>query len=284
MIALTAYLSKGLALLTRRSNRITLLAAALAGIALSGCTRDGGNRAGRSDRDSAVPAARPDPQPGNAGEKSQLIRVAAPRPETAVTTPLRVTGEARGTWFFEASFPVRLLDGDGREIAVVPAQAQGDWMTESFVPFEAVLEFSPPIPGSRGTLVLEKDNPSALPEHADELRIPLRFGASRPAATDSAPVQRLPAFVNRVWKVSRSAGVERGQLYTFLGDGTLLIASSHGTPMLGRWSYRRDTLTLIEEGIAHPATVLRLQADTFSIRIHGPKAPLDITFTPGAAP
>jgi len=26
-----------------------------------------------------------------------------------------------------------------------------------------------------GTLVLEKDNPSGLPEHADELRVPVRF-------------------------------------------------------------------------------------------------------------
>ncbi|MBA2458354.1 MAG: Gmad2 immunoglobulin-like domain-containing protein [Gemmatimonadales bacterium] len=254
---------------------LALLATALAVIAPSACTQDGGNRAAQPGRDVAAPA-------GNDGEKSRLIRVATPRPETPVTSPLRVTGEARGTWFFEASFPVRLLGADGRQIAVVPAQAQGDWMTEGFVPFEAVLEFSPPAPGSRGTLVLEKDNPSALPEHADELRIPVRFGTSRPASAGSAPADSLPAFVNRVWKVSRSAGVERGQLYTFLGDGTLLIASFHGTPMLGRWSYRRDTLTLVEEGIPHPATVLRLQADTFSIRIHGPKTPLDITFTPGA--
>lgn len=104
------------------------------------------------------------------------------------------------------------------------------------------------------------------------------------APADSLPADSLPAFVNRVWKVSRSAGVEKGQLYTFLGDGTLLIASFHGTPSLGRWTYRRDTLTLVEEGLPHPATVLRLEADTFSIRIHGPAAPLDITFTPGAAP
>lgn len=161
--------------------RVALLATVLAGIALSGCTRDGGNGAGQSDRDTVAQGARSD---WNDGEKPKPIRVTTPRPGMAVTSPLRVTGEARGSWFFEASFPVRLLDADGREIALVPAQAQGEWMTENFVPFEAVLEFSPPASGTRGILVLEKDNPSALPENADELRIPLRFGT--PGAADSA--------------------------------------------------------------------------------------------------
>jgi hypothetical protein len=47
-------------------------------------------------------------------------------------------------------------------------------MTEDFVPFSAILPFavsSTP----KGRLVLEKDNPSGLPEHADELIIPVYF-------------------------------------------------------------------------------------------------------------
>ena len=105
---------------------------------------------------------------------SPLVRLTTPRPNAEIITPLIVTGEARGNWYFEASFPVRLLDGNGKEIAVVPAQAQGDWMTTDFVPFRAELTFI--LPNTKeGTLVLEKDNPSGLLENADEVRIPIRF-------------------------------------------------------------------------------------------------------------
>ncbi|OHB14108.1 MAG: hypothetical protein A3G05_01920 [Candidatus Zambryskibacteria bacterium RIFCSPLOWO2_12_FULL_45_14] len=111
--------------------------------------------------------------------KEDLIRVEAPKANAVIKNPLVVRGEARGYWYFEASFPVRLYDGDGREIAVGIAQAQGDWMTTEFVPFEGKLIFSTPDPstssGQTGTLVFQKDNPSGLPEHDDELRIPVRF-------------------------------------------------------------------------------------------------------------
>ncbi len=107
-----------------------------------------------------------------AAEHSSL-RSIEPAPNALVTSPLTVRGEARGTWYFEASFPVRLLDSNNQELATVPAQAQGEWMTTDFVPFEANLTFTTST--STGTLVLEKDNPSGLPENADELRIPVRF-------------------------------------------------------------------------------------------------------------
>ncbi len=103
-----------------------------------------------------------------------MIQVSAPHANTTVTSPLTVTGQARGTWYFEASFPVRLLDGNGNEIAITPAQAQGDWMTEDFVPFSATLTFTKPSTPT-GTLVLEKDNPSGMPENAAEVRIPVEF-------------------------------------------------------------------------------------------------------------
>lgn len=103
-----------------------------------------------------------------------LIRVTSPQPNALVQSPLRITGEARGNWYFEASFPVRLIDGNGRQLAIIPAQAQGEWMTESFVPFVASLSFANPTTAT-GTLILEKDNPSGLPEHAAEVRIPVRF-------------------------------------------------------------------------------------------------------------
>src|SRR5687768_13489706 len=57
-----------------------------------------------------------------------LINVTEPQADAIVSSPLTVKGEARGPWYFEASFPVRLYDDVGTEIAVGVAQAQGEWM------------------------------------------------------------------------------------------------------------------------------------------------------------
>jgi hypothetical protein len=100
--------------------------------------------------------------------------VQMPAPNAIITSPLIVSGSARGPWYFEASFPVKLLDGAGNELAVTPATAQGEWMTEEFVPFTARLEFAAPATDT-GTLVLQKDNPSGLPEYDDSFSIPVRF-------------------------------------------------------------------------------------------------------------
>lgn len=91
-------------------------------------------------------------------------------------------------------------------------------------------------------------------------------------------------FINRVWRVQTSSGVEPGTLYAFLSEGTLVIASPHGRPSLGSWKYSGDTLTLVEEGIPHPADVLTLTHHELRIRVHSPGPPLDITLTPAEMP
>lgn len=106
--------------------------------------------------------------------KGDLIWVASPLPGQVISSPLTVAGQARGNWFFEASFPVKLLDANGNVIVQKPAQAQGEWMTTNYVPFSVSLTFQKPATAT-GTLVLEKDNPSGLPENANELRIPVKF-------------------------------------------------------------------------------------------------------------
>lgn len=119
---------------------------------------------------------------GNELEKLNLIQASNPRPGQTIESPLTIDGEARGFWYFEASFPARLLDGNGKEIAVTPIAAQGEWMTQEFVPFKGILTFPTPTT-NRGTLILEKDNPSGLPENADELQIPIVFKTSGDAGT-----------------------------------------------------------------------------------------------------
>ncbi len=139
----------------------------------AGCTMEAkicpdGTAVGRSGPDCAF-AACPSVPEGNSA-----IRITSPETDAVVGSPATIRGEARGSWFFEGSFPVRVVDGNGVNLGTAPAQALGEWMTESFVPFEVVIPFGLPDTAS-GAIVFEKDNPSGLPENADELRIPVRF-------------------------------------------------------------------------------------------------------------
>src|SRR5690606_9479926 len=98
--------------------------------------------------------------------KDDLIRITTPKPGDTITSPLTITGEARGVWFFEGDFPIVLQDSNGEVVAEYYASAQGEWMTEDFVPFKSTLVFeNPETTNNKGTLILKKDNPSGLPEH-----------------------------------------------------------------------------------------------------------------------
>lgn len=111
---------------------------------------------------------------GNALEKQDLIVADSPHPGDTVSSPVSISGEARGYWFFEASFPVEIRDANGQLLGQWYAEAQGEWMTEDFVPFTSTLTFETPATPT-GTLILRRDNPSGLPENDDELTIPVRF-------------------------------------------------------------------------------------------------------------
>jgi hypothetical protein len=92
-----------------------------------------------------------------------------------IRSPLEIKGEARGYWFFEGSFPIVLTDWDGLIVAEGFATSDSEWMTEEFVPFTAFLVFNTPEYGSRGTLILRRDNPSGLPENDDALEVPIQY-------------------------------------------------------------------------------------------------------------
>lgn len=111
---------------------------------------------------------------GNELEYVDLIVVDSPRLNTLLTSPVEVKGKARGTWFFEASFGVEIKDANGLELGNAVAQAEGEWMTEEFVPFKAILNFTKPTT-STGELIIRNANPSGLAENEKELRIPVAF-------------------------------------------------------------------------------------------------------------
>src|SRR6266545_1564234 len=85
-----------------------------------------------------------------------IIVVESPAAGSLVTSPLTVRGRARGPWYFEAEFPVRLVDANGVVIAAGSARSQTEWTTPDFVPFAATLEFTAPPTAGAGALVLER--------------------------------------------------------------------------------------------------------------------------------
>jgi hypothetical protein len=83
-----------------------------------------------------------------------------------------VTGEAPGTWFFEASFPVQIVDANDNTIYEGHAQALSDWMTTAMVPFKADVAISGGYKGA-AKLILMNDNPSGDPSRQLTMFIPI---------------------------------------------------------------------------------------------------------------
>ncbi len=122
-----------------------------------------------------TPAPAPvSPRTTTGQDSAELIQVTGPKPRARVQSPLQLTGQARGYWFFEANLPVKLLDGNGRVIGESYVTASKEWMTTEFVPFTGTLTFEAPTTAT-GTVVFQKANASDLPQHDDALHVPVRF-------------------------------------------------------------------------------------------------------------
>jgi hypothetical protein len=107
--------------------------------------------------------------------RADRVRVTTPVAGSVVRSPLRVSGWARGPWFFEGDFPIHLRDHKGRILATGIAAAKGPWMTQAFVPFEATLQFTASPQPSRGFLVLVKNNPSDDHGLDDAVELPVFY-------------------------------------------------------------------------------------------------------------
>ena len=101
---------------------------------------------------------------------SDLISVDKITDGDKLQSPLTITGKARGSWYFEASFPVRLVDLTGNTITSTHATAGSDWMTNDFVPFSSTISFDVTT-ATPADLVLAADNPSGLPQNDRDIRV-----------------------------------------------------------------------------------------------------------------
>jgi len=111
---------------------------------------------------------------GNEMDLSDEIVVNNPRPGQVISSPLKLEGKARGTWLFEASAGVRVVDSQGKMLGQSYIMTSDDWMTEDFVNFTGELAFES-TNDTNGTVIFENANPSGLPERTKQLQIPIKF-------------------------------------------------------------------------------------------------------------
>ncbi|MBN1331662.1 hypothetical protein JW978_02125 [Candidatus Dojkabacteria bacterium] len=119
----------------------------------------------------------------NAGNGTDLVtmddgtqyQIFSPVPDGVISSPLTVSGQVSGTWYFEGSFQIELRDYDGNVIATGIATAQSDWMSEELVEYEGTLTFTAPAGEIYGELYLLKENPSGLIENDNQISYPVRF-------------------------------------------------------------------------------------------------------------
>lgn len=112
--------------------------------------------------------------PDNVPEKLQ-IEIYSPLKGEAISNPLEIKGKAKGAWFFEASFPIYIVDDKGNDLGQGIATAIDDWMTTDFVNFEAEINFAIPIYAKTGFIIFNRDNPSGLPENDFSYKYPITF-------------------------------------------------------------------------------------------------------------
>ncbi len=151
------------------------------------------------------------------------IVVESPVAGSVVSSPLAISGEAKGGWFFEGSFPVYLLDANGEELAASYVTAQSNWMTADFVDFTGSLEFSPTT--ESGTLLFKNDNPSGLAENEVSFELPVKFEVDERALVEIY-------IRTNIGDLNPTAPVLGGSWYVvglnFLEDGVVEVLAEDG--------------------------------------------------------
>lgn len=107
-----------------------------------------------------------------ANASGDTIMIDSPVANASVGKTFAVSGKARGPWYFEASFPVVVTDANGAVLVQVPAHANGDWMTNEFVPFSVNITITNGYTGP-ATITLKKDNPSGEPQNEASVSYPV---------------------------------------------------------------------------------------------------------------
>ncbi|MCX6713887.1 MAG: hypothetical protein NTV48_02165, partial [Candidatus Vogelbacteria bacterium] len=123
----------------------------------------------------------PCPVDNNFGEDFRNLNIKA---GDQISSPLEISGEVKGAWFFEGTFPITLVDWDGKIIATGLAEAKGEWMTADYVSFTSEIKFTNHLDKlgasnqeyvKRGEIIFKKDNPSDKREFDKSYELPIKF-------------------------------------------------------------------------------------------------------------
>ena len=101
------------------------------------------------------------------------MQISYPKENQEVTSPIKISGKAQGNWFFEAIFPIKLVDSGGNIISTGQAQAIGDWATSSFVDFSSEITYDNATSTGRAVLIFKNDNPSGDPARDKYFYLPV---------------------------------------------------------------------------------------------------------------
>lgn len=158
-------------------------------------------------------------------DENDKIRVSEPMVNATVSCPLHIEGEARGFWFFEASFPISLVDEDGDVITQDTIMTSDEWMTEDFVAFETDLYFT--TDSTEGTLIIHRSNASGLPEFDEQIEIPLTFtGCDEEEVVEAYIRKNIDTLTSddaesgRNWEVAKVEFMSNAQVQVTYTDGT----------------------------------------------------------------
>jgi len=104
------------------------------------------------------------------------ITLTAPNSGGRASTPLKVSGEVRGSWGYLGAFPIEVVDSSHKTLAKADAKFHGNWMEQKEEPlrFTASVPFKAPATDT-GFLILRKANPADDRAMNDSLRIPIKF-------------------------------------------------------------------------------------------------------------
>lgn len=130
--------------------------------------------------------------------KDKII-INSPVKDAIITSPISISGRARGTWFFEGSFPMQVYDSNNKLLGIStakfsPKSESDTWMTENFVDFCGEIKFSQPATDS-GYILFKKDNPSGLPQNDESFKLPIKFLIIVPDNKDLSQAEKCHARI-----------------------------------------------------------------------------------------
>ncbi len=106
------------------------------------------------------------------GSDTNEIIITKPQPDSEISSPLEITGQAKGSWFFEAVIEVE-LQKTGETLARTVGKAKGNWMTDDYVDFSATLIFPEVTETGRAELRFSNSNPSGKEELEKSFVLPV---------------------------------------------------------------------------------------------------------------